>query len=346
MINPTTHVMQEFPIDASGTDQAEGITVGPDGNLWLTLTGTDKIAVMSPSTGALLHEYAVTTAGAQPNSITLGPDGNLWFTESATGNIATITTAGTVTEFSTGSDPFGITSGSDGNLWFVMSNVSGIDSIGPGSHTVTAYQYTTSLAGSAPNIASDSNGNLWFTQNDNQVGEFVPTTGIITEYTLPAPISGPDGIALGPDGNLWFTDIGGKPGPGDTIGWINPSNGTIGQQTVNTTRSGPAGIVYDPADGNLWFTEFDADKIGMINPTTKAVTEFNVPTANSDPGVHRCRREWEHLVYREKLQQDRRALPEQPHSHHGVQRRGRTLWHRGWSRREHLDHGAPSHLLH
>ena len=51
MINPTTHVMEEFPIDASGDDQAEGITVGPDGNLWLTLTGTDKIAVMSPSTG-------------------------------------------------------------------------------------------------------------------------------------------------------------------------------------------------------------------------------------------------------------------------------------------------------
>ena len=58
----------------------------------------------------------------------------------------------------------------------------------------------------------------------------------------------------------------------------------IGQQAVNTAKSGPASIVYDPSDGDLWFTEFDADKIGMINPTTKAVTEFNVPTANADPG--------------------------------------------------------------
>ena len=284
MINPTTHVMKEFPIDASGNDQAEGITVGPDGNLWITLTGTDKIAVMSPSTGALLHEYAVPTAGAQPNSITLGPDGNLWFTESATGNIATITTAGNVTEFSAGSDPLGIASGSDGNLWFVTSNASGIDSLGPGSHTVTDYQYTMISGGPANDITSDSNGNLWFTQHqDNEVGEFVPTTGIMTEYTLPTSKSGPEGIALGPDGNLWFTEFG-VPDDGDVIGWINPSNGTIGQQTVNTADAGPASIVYDPSDEDLWFTEFDSDKIGMINPTTKAVTEFNVPSANADPG--------------------------------------------------------------
>ncbi len=115
------------------------------------------------------------------------------------------------------------------------------------------------------------------------MGEFVPTTGIITEYTLPTPSSGPEGITLGPDGNLWFTEFG-RPDDGDAIGWINPSNGTIGQQTVNTAHSGPASIVYDPSDGDLWFTEFDADKIGMINPTTKAVTEFDVPTANADPG--------------------------------------------------------------
>ena len=115
------------------------------------------------------------------------------------------------------------------------------------------------------------------------MGELVPTTGIITEYTLPTPVSGPEGITLGPDGNLWFTEFG-RPDDGNAIGWINPSNGTIGQQTVNTADSGPASIVYDPSDGDFWFTEFDADKIGMIDPTTKAVSEFNVPTANADPG--------------------------------------------------------------
>src|SRR5262249_47071764 len=35
-------------------------------------------------------------------------------------------------------------------------------------------------------------------------------------------------------------------------------------------------------DGNLWFTEANADKIGRITPSG-AITEFSIPTANSSP---------------------------------------------------------------
>ena len=44
----------------------------------------------------------------------------------------------------------------------------------------------------------------------------------------------------------------------------------------------PHGITAGP-DGNLWFTETRAGKIGMINPTTHAITEFPVPTTSSGP---------------------------------------------------------------
>ena len=36
------------------------------------------------------------------------------------------------------------------------------------------------------------------------------------------------------------------------------------------------------SDGNLWFTEFNGNKIGMINPTTHAITEFTPPAAKSN----------------------------------------------------------------
>jgi len=36
-------------------------------------------------------------------------------------------------------------------------------------------------------------------------------------------------------------------------------------------------------DGNLWFTEGNASRVGMINPPTHAVTEFATPTASSSP---------------------------------------------------------------
>ena len=44
--------------------------------------------------------------------------------------------------------------------------------------------------------------------------------------------------------------------------------------------SGGVGITAGP-DGNLWFADAGANKIGMINPTTKAISEFTVPTANA-----------------------------------------------------------------
>jgi streptogramin lyase len=36
-------------------------------------------------------------------------------------------------------------------------------------------------------------------------------------------------------------------------------------------------------DGNLWFTEYLSNKIGEINPTTHAITEFTTPSTGSGP---------------------------------------------------------------
>jgi streptogramin lyase len=44
----------------------------------------------------------------------------------------------------------------------------------------------------------------------------------------------------------------------------------------------PGGITAGP-DGNLWFTEISANAVGMINPTTHAISSFAIPTSNSQP---------------------------------------------------------------
>ena len=46
-----------------------------------------------------------------------------------------------------------------------------------------------------------------------------------------------------------------------------------------TNGTSPTAIAVGP-DGNLWFTEAGANEIGMINPTTHAISSFAVPTAN------------------------------------------------------------------
>jgi streptogramin lyase len=57
---------------------------------------------------------------------------------------------------------------------------------------------------------------------------------------------------------------------------------TVAEFPTPTAASGPVGIVTGP-DGNLWFTETNASKIGTINPTTHVATDFPTPTAASAP---------------------------------------------------------------
>ena len=70
--------------------------------------------------------------------------------------------------------------------------------------------------------------------------------------------------------------------------WFTESDNKIG--VINPTTGAisefvvptPGAITAGP-DGNLWFTEEGANKIGMINPTTHAITGFSIPSPNSAP---------------------------------------------------------------
>src|SRR6266849_3803545 len=118
----TAGTITEFPIPTaeSGPD---GITAGPDGNLWFTTT-TNEIRRIT--TKGHVTRFPIPTANSNPFSITAGPDGNLWFTLSFGNSIGRIATGGSTTLFPLprtcqnrfGCHPEGITAGSDGNVWF------------------------------------------------------------------------------------------------------------------------------------------------------------------------------------------------------------------------------------
>ncbi len=99
-----------------------------------------------------------------------------------------------------------------------------------------------------------------------------------TEFALPQLsekdcASGPQGITVGPDGALWFTDS------ADKIGRIT-TQGQVTEFAISTLAH-PMGITTGP-DGALWFTESNLDKIGRIT-TQGRVTEFALPISRMGP---------------------------------------------------------------
>jgi streptogramin lyase len=240
-------------LQANNASRPMAIAAGLDGNMWFTDLG--QLAGGNGMIGRITTAGTITefSTGLQasnkstPFGIAPGPDGNMWFTDptglvaGGTNSIGRITTAGTITEFSTGlqesnkSIPLGIAPGPDGNLWFTDgANV---------------------LGGNA------------------MIGR-ITTAGTITEFSTGLQESNkslPTSIAPGPDGNLWFTDHGSEVGGAEEIGRITPA-GAIAE------FSGPAGSklgadIFPPqgiapgADGNLWFAE---------EGTTKAIGQLGV----------------------------------------------------------------------
>ncbi len=166
------------------TGATNGITSGPDGNLWFTEFNNSKVGRITPT--GTVTEFA---AGAEPNRITTGPDGNLWFTESATASAAVgrITTKGNLTEFAlppaNATFSYGMTIGPDGNLWTADISANVVDRITP-LGAITAFPVPAAKSGpSATTTGPD--GNLWFTeQNSNQIGRLSLLSATAAPMTL------------------------------------------------------------------------------------------------------------------------------------------------------------------
>jgi streptogramin lyase len=251
----------EFPIPSS-ISGPYGITAGPDGNVWFVEQYGNRVGKITPA--GTITEYTVPTAGSQPTGITAGPDGNLWFVEYSGNKVGRITPSGTITEFpipTGGSNSYNITAGPDGNLWFAEDSGNKIGRITPFG-AVTEFPIPTA-GGNPYDITAGLDGNLWFTEiSVNKVARITPA-GAVTEFPIPSPgglALSPQGITVGADGNIWFTE---GNLPGNKVGRITPS-GAITEFPIPTDGSLPYDIAAS-TDGNLWFVENAANKIGRLN---------------------------------------------------------------------------------
>lgn len=106
----------EFDIPTASS-HPDIIAAGPDGNLWFTDSGRQRIGRISAD--GRLKEFFVPQFGT-PTHITVGADGHLWFTDGGLDHIGRISVTGRVRAFSLqyNAAPCCITLGPDGNLWF------------------------------------------------------------------------------------------------------------------------------------------------------------------------------------------------------------------------------------
>jgi streptogramin lyase len=250
--DPATGRLTKYSLEAFSQ---QGLTLGPDGNIWVCNYLADAIARITPD--GSITEFKLPGGGGKPLNIVAGPDGALWFTDE-TGKIGRITTSGTITEIGlpAGMQPNGIAAGRDGNLWFTETAADGTSKVGRLIPEGSYGEFALRRGIQGINIIAGPDGNLWLTTSRSGIVRLSPD-GTVTELGGPAA----QGIALGPDGNVWFSSM-------DSIGRITPA-GVVTTYPIPATDSGgirlnASAIAFTP-DGHLWLVDFQHQHIGEVD---------------------------------------------------------------------------------
>jgi streptogramin lyase len=283
----------EYPVP--GTSPApQGIASVPGGLVWITLPNTHQVASVNPTTGTVTPFTVTPKVGGtvpQPWGMTYDPnDGLIYFTVKSADPLGSgIGTIDPTTNnvqmpgnLETNANPTAIVVGPGNHIWFTES---GIDSIAV--EPVIGGQFEFSLGpGANPQGIASAGGLIWFTmEGTNQIGSLNPAApdigASLQRYTIPTANAGATSLALGPDGNLWFTESNAH-----AIGVFNPQTHTfVANLPVPTDAAHPnpqpQGIIQGP-DSNMWFVNPNTNQFAIVSPAG-VFARFNTRTTPSSP---------------------------------------------------------------
>jgi virginiamycin B lyase len=162
----------------------------------------------------------------------------------------------------------------DGTVWFVENSLGRIAHLDPATKQIKEYKIPPLPDGkqtTAHTIRVDESGRVW-TSGGPAITMFDPKTEQFRHWNVPGTYAN----TVGRDGDQWFTSF--RPGgpiariskDGELAAWLPPTDGK------------PQRLALD-AQGIVWFSERQGNKIGRFDPQTAAFKEFPLPGPEASP---------------------------------------------------------------
>jgi virginiamycin B lyase len=216
--------------------------------VWFSTGLASKVGYITPTGSTTLFS----TAAVSPHGLdglTRGPDNNIWFVELFNHKIGKITPTGHITQFTLkgGHGPDSITTGPDKNLW-VTTFDNFVGRVSPSGVTTWFHH-----KGEGMKKIVSLHGSLYVQENDT-IGRIAPNGKFTGEFKLPHGGHLQD-IAVGPDGNLWFTE---KPKNNSAINYVGDLTpaGRIHEYPISTS-AGSLGHLSAAGNGDLFVRQGD-----------------------------------------------------------------------------------------
>jgi virginiamycin B lyase len=282
--------IREWPVPTKGAHPHDP-AVGPDGSLWFTEQMVNKLGRLDPKTGEFkegniwftanfggyigkldprtgkVTQYAMPSEKADdPHTAVFDANGILWFTVqggNTVGRLDPKTGKIDLQEVPTESAlPYGIQINSRGVPIFCELGTNKMASINPQTMAITEYTLPEGVRPRRLAIAADDT--VYFTDfKSGHLGTLNTATRAVKLYASPGGAeSNPYGIAITPDGMVWYSESGVKP---NTIVQFDPKT----QKFARANIPSGAGVVRNMAatsDGRVYIACSAVDKVGVVSP--------------------------------------------------------------------------------
>ena len=260
--------------------------LAPDGSLWYTGQGANKLGRLDPKTGSF-KEYPLKTPDTGPHGLVADKDGNIWFTAISGGYVGKLDPkTGQIAEYraaeGTSIDPHTPVIDHDGVVWFTNEETNYIGRIDPKSGKMTLAKVPTAHAVPYGIVILPNNSPFFCEFGTNKLGTLDPKTMTVHEYTLPDGKARPRRLALAPDGTVFYTDY-----ARGYLGHFDPGSGKLLKEWPSPGGSGsePYGIAIT-SDGSVWYSESGVKPNTLVRFDPKS-ENFSAATIPSGGGTVR-----------------------------------------------------------
>ncbi len=295
--------IKEFKIPTPCT-QPLSIIPDSEGNIWFTQTNTGNIAKFDPESEEFT-EYPNDMWSLNGASMSWGiahtEDDEIWFTDEQYGALWKFSIPEeTYSKFeikgkTKKSSPQKIGLYNDN---FIINDFTGNQIVVLNHEKLDEGQYINSTLSIPEGFFTsqaviDGEGNMWFVMWKYQKEVILVKTNSITQevkqYSLPTSIQAPNGVALGPLGNIWIADT-----AGNSFYKFNPENSNVIEFTTSkpsiSTYGNASGLIKTPitrpywnafdSDGNMWFNQQTGNRLAVFDPNSESLIEYDIPSKN------------------------------------------------------------------
>ena len=262
-LDPQTGIRREFQLKNADSGP-RGIAVDREGAVWFAGNDASLIGKLDPRSGAVTEYRMPNVSAEDPYALAFDARGMLWFTVQGGNFVGRLDPRSGKIDLkrvpTEDALPFDIVVTKQGVPIFSEFGANKLGKIDPQTMAIT--EYTLPGSGTRPRRLAAADGSVYFTDwAEGHLGRFDPATGAAKLWPSPGGAeSNPFGIAVTPDGTVWYSEAGVL--PENTIVRFDPKTETF---AVAAIPNG-GGIVRNMAatpEGRIYFVCSALNKVGV-----------------------------------------------------------------------------------